>query len=390
MGNGAFKKTGFKIGEASLFYWACKEGDIAAVRQMLPNMTYEQVNQLEPLGSTALHAAVFYNHPHIVQLLLENGCSRTTLNRHGATAYEEASTDEIRALFNRPASGRFVDEHMTQTFQLANPKGNSVDMKDGIPDDWFKGHTTANTAYESQFMHAIADSSGVFKKLVQNRIEAESKEQLEQLVSRTIPNEHQQYENAKRLHEKVRKKSDMSSLLTMYTLETPLYRTLQNEADSFATLIYLHLAELKDRAYKGRAYRGGRMTENDIQAYRWALQRPEQVLETRTIQSMSLNESVARRFTQSERPRYDRRNRVILIFDFSETCPTAINLNRISEKLPALSVHQDEEEVLLLPFTLFSVREIKVDSKNGEYRITLTYIPTPKVAAVTIAHNLKE
>ena len=132
------------------------------------------------------------------------------------------------------------------------------------------------------------------------------------------------------------------------------------------------------------------MTENDIRAYRWALQRPDQVLETRTIQSMSLDESVARSFTHSEQPRHDRRNRVILIFDFPETCPTAINLNRISEKLPALSVQQDEKEVLLLPFTLFSVREIKVDSKSGEYRITLTYIPTPKVPAVWIAHNLKE
>ena len=55
-----------KPGEASEFYWACRNGNVETVRKMLPNMTYEQVNQIEPNGSTALHAACFYNHPQVV------------------------------------------------------------------------------------------------------------------------------------------------------------------------------------------------------------------------------------------------------------------------------------------------------------------------------------
>ncbi|UJR18073.1 hypothetical protein I4U23_004973 [Adineta vaga] len=390
MGIGSSKKTGFKIGEASPFYWACRAGDIQTVRKMLPNMTYEQVNQVERNGSTALHAATYHEHSHIVRLLLESGCSRTTQNRHGLTAYQEASTDEIRALFDRPTSNRFLDEHMTDTFLVVSHTGDNVDMEDGIPDNWFKGHATAKTAYEAQFMHAIADSSGLLKNIVQNRIEAESKKQLRHLVSRTINEEHGQHACANQLYEKFRKELDIPSLLTMYTLETPLYSALQNEADSFATMIYLHLSELKDRAYKGRAYRGGRMTDNDIRAYRWALQRQEQVLETRTIQSMSLNKSIALSFTQSIRRGYDPRHAVLLIFDFPEICPTAINLNKISEKLPALSAFEYEEEVLLLPFTLFSVKEIKIDSTSSDYCITLSHRPTPKGSAVSIAHNLRK
>ncbi|CAF1536113.1 unnamed protein product, partial [Rotaria sordida] len=155
MGSHQGKIKAPKIGEASDFYWACRRGDIKTVQKLLPNLTYEQVNQLEPNGSTALHAASYFNQPRIVKLLLESGCSRTTLNRHGNTAYEEASTDEIQALFNRPTSDLFIDEHLTETFKLVDNSGDNVQMEDGIPDDWFKGHITASSAYEAQFMAAM-------------------------------------------------------------------------------------------------------------------------------------------------------------------------------------------------------------------------------------------
>lgn len=109
-------------------------------------MTYEQVNQIEPNGSTALHAASFYNHSHIVQLLLSSGCSRTTLNFRGATADQEAATDEIRALFNRPTSNRFIDENTTESFTLLSQNAEEILSGNGIPDDWVKGHISAYTA----------------------------------------------------------------------------------------------------------------------------------------------------------------------------------------------------------------------------------------------------
>jgi hypothetical protein len=67
-----------------------------------------------------------------------------------------------------------------------------------------------------------------------------------------------------------------------------------------------------------------------------------------------------------------------MAFEFPELCPTAINLNKISEQLPALSEFEDEAEVLLLPFTLFKVKDIFTDPELHEYRILLIHEPTPK------------
>lgn len=173
----------------------------------------------------------------------------------------------------------------------------------------------------------------------------------------------------------------ISNLLTMYILETSLYETLQNEADAFTVLIYFHLNELQDRTFQGRTYRGAKMTQNDINAYRWAIEREGYVLETRTLQSTSLKKSAAQSFSQLEQNNtYSGQYLVFLTLDFPQQCPTAINLTKISETLPALSVFESEQEVLVLPFTLFSVKEIKIDSEIDQYRITLTNVPIPKAS----------
>ncbi|CAF3966783.1 unnamed protein product [Rotaria sp. Silwood1] len=59
-----------KKGEASKFYWACRNGDIETVRQILSQSDYNEINRLEPNGSTALHAAVYYGRTEVVRILL--------------------------------------------------------------------------------------------------------------------------------------------------------------------------------------------------------------------------------------------------------------------------------------------------------------------------------
>ncbi|CAF3177400.1 unnamed protein product, partial [Rotaria sp. Silwood2] len=58
------------IGEASPLYWACRNGDVRMVRQILSDQQFSNINQLELNGSTALHAAAFFGHIEIVKLLL--------------------------------------------------------------------------------------------------------------------------------------------------------------------------------------------------------------------------------------------------------------------------------------------------------------------------------
>ena len=365
-----------EIGKASDFYWACRNGEYLKVQDMVPKLNYEQLNQIEPNGSTALHAATYHDHHAIVKLLLEQGCARTTLNRFQQTAYEEIQSEEMRSLFRRPTSQRFIDEDPTQSFALSSDSNDNVKTEDEVPDSWYKGYTKEGDAHEATFMNAIARAPFLMRKILQNRLEGECKELFEQLVVSTVNRTHENHPHVSALMSSFKKKKSIESLLTMYTLETPIYGALQNDCEAFTALVYMHLTELKDRAYKGYAYRGARMTHADIDAYQWALKQHTRVLETRTFQSMSLSQKEASTFATryTEKPLS-----VLLIFDFPELCRTAINLNKTSDKLAALSHFEEEQEVTLLPFTLFRVSDITIDSSaNNQYRITLQNVPVKK------------
>ena len=365
-----------EIGKASDFYWACRNGEYLKVKEMVSKLNYEQLNQIEPNGSTALHAATYHDHHAIVKLLLEQGCARTTLNRFEQSAYEEIRSEEMRSLFLRPTSQRFVDEDPGQSFALASDSNEDVKTEDGVPNSWYKGYTKEGNAHEAKFMNAVARAPLIMRKILQNRLEGECKELFEEFVVSTVDQTDKNHAGVLHLLSLFKEKDSIESLLTMYTLETAIYRALQNDCEAFTALVYMHLNELKDRAYKGYAYRGACMTNADIEAYRWALKQHTRVLETRTFQSMSLSEKEASTFAE---PYGERSLSVLLIFKFPELCYTAINLNKISNKSPALSQHPGEQEVILLPFTLFRVSDIKIDSSaNDQYRITLQNVPVKK------------
>jgi ankyrin repeat protein len=78
-------------GEASDFYFACSDGRIDRVQQMLDAEdapSIDELNRLQANCSTPLHAATFNNHLDIVRLLLDRNCCRTTLNRYENTRNE--------------------------------------------------------------------------------------------------------------------------------------------------------------------------------------------------------------------------------------------------------------------------------------------------------------
>ncbi|CAF4890082.1 unnamed protein product, partial [Rotaria magnacalcarata] len=52
--------------KCSDFYIACRDNNQGKVKELLETMTPDEVDRLEPNGSTALHAACFYGHYHIV------------------------------------------------------------------------------------------------------------------------------------------------------------------------------------------------------------------------------------------------------------------------------------------------------------------------------------
>ncbi|CAF0940235.1 unnamed protein product [Adineta steineri] len=360
------------------FYWACRNGNLQTVIDIYPKLAYKQLNEIQPNGSTALHDACARNHPHIVKFLLDNGCCRTTLNSQHQTAYELAS-EEIKRLFDRPWSQRFVQERGADLF-CDRPSGDSQDQLIERPDDWVTGRTNIYSTYEAQFMLALGQSSSMFKNIVKKRLERNHNEELLNLLNKSITSTNPEHREAKDLIDKFLNKLGVHHLITLYTLETDFYRNLRQEADALTAILYLNLKELQNRAFKGRAYRGAGMTESDLDAYRWALQKKEtwhdNLLETRILQSLSIKKSVALEFAKnsSDANLFS----VLIEFEFSEYCPTAISLFKISNQLPGLSNYEKEAEVLLLPFTLFKLQDIKADLEQREYRIFLKHQQTPK------------
>lgn len=114
--------TAQKSSQVGETYLACRNGDVDIVKTYL--MTFKEsiddLNPLEPsVNSTPLHAASYYGHKDIVQLLLEHGCDRSKVNDYGLTAYEEAANDEIRQLFKRcyaPNCSRRFQEESTEDY----------------------------------------------------------------------------------------------------------------------------------------------------------------------------------------------------------------------------------------------------------------------------------
>lgn len=366
-------------GEASEFYWACRNGNYEKVGRMISGLSYQQLNQLEPNGSTALHAATNGGHINIVKLLLDRGCARTMVNRYGNTPYEEATIDQMRTLYLRPTSERFVDENTLQPFGLSSETISDDSDKDEVPDNWFVNHSSAKGASEATLMNSIARAPVLIRKTLQQRLENECREEFESLMNGQVAHSHDSYERANELLNKYKKERSIEPLLTLYTLETPLYGALQDNCEMFTALIYLNLNHLKSRAYQGFTYRGARMTDDDIKAYRWAHERETRILETRTVQSMS--KSKARALEFAKKPNRSKPISVLLIFNFKQPCRTAVDLTRVSDALPAISEYQDEQEVTLLPFSLFRVTEIKINPHHrDQYQIVLENVPVPKTS----------
>jgi hypothetical protein len=100
--------------ETSPLYEACRNGRLSTVREILLHLPVDEINRIEPNENTCLHAACYYNHRQIVQLLLESGAVRTIRNKYNRTPLDETTSPQIKELFRRSsvaAKERFSDEY---------------------------------------------------------------------------------------------------------------------------------------------------------------------------------------------------------------------------------------------------------------------------------------
>lgn len=116
-----------KMSEESKFYKACRNGNLKQVKNLLQTLSLNEIDRVEPNGSTALHASCHYGHLDIVRALLERGVSRRPLNKNNRTPEDEAfNNEQIKALFRRSSSGmkdRFVSKTPDLQWMITGPEG---------------------------------------------------------------------------------------------------------------------------------------------------------------------------------------------------------------------------------------------------------------------------
>ncbi|CAF3593112.1 unnamed protein product [Rotaria socialis] len=393
-------------GEASEFYFACRNGDIDKVKQMLPIIPYHQLNQLEPNGSTALHAATYFGHLDIVRLLLhEYGSQRHLRNRHGFTAYEEAETDEMRQLYHRPSGeNRFNDDSMVikEAFEIISLATNKTET-DGSDDDdnAKKPDERYFISYEKNEMQMCLDGLSGVKALFQSPVgrsimkngmklklckgagysDEEYKyvtskkyrhDALKKVLDEHVPINHPDYQQCCELLKEYIQQGTIESLFTLYTMDTPFYRQSSMLSNTLGFPFFFHLADLKQRYYQGYSYRGTRLTRDKLNEYRWALKNKDSILSPLTFASTSMVRDVAEDFADKPSSSSSDKIRTIFIYHFPQPCDTAINLSEIPEyKLPCISFFKNEQEILVGPRTYFKVTKIEPDQCKEQYTIYL-------------------
>ena len=95
--------------DTSDFYHACSMGDIPRVKSLLARMNIDEINRLQPNGSTAFHAAAFYHNVGVVYLLLKHGATSSMRNRDGRTPFEETTSLYIKQLLSNLGLAAWIE-----------------------------------------------------------------------------------------------------------------------------------------------------------------------------------------------------------------------------------------------------------------------------------------
>jgi ankyrin repeat protein len=87
-----------------------------AVRKTVLKLKPSDINRIESNGSIALYAASFYGQASVVRFLLENGVDTTITTNIIKTAKEQASTNEIRTIFEEADDDEIPQSECVQLF----------------------------------------------------------------------------------------------------------------------------------------------------------------------------------------------------------------------------------------------------------------------------------
>ncbi|CAF1487137.1 unnamed protein product [Didymodactylos carnosus] len=326
-----------------------------------------QIDTIGPEGNTALHAASIHGHAEIVRFLLRYHASKDIRNGNGLTAEEVATDKETIAVFKilvRPSSD---SEHFS---------GSTLEI------EWLDSYKNAyRISYENhEYMRRWLTKVPLRKLLdaVDNGYIGKMKYPSEELQK-----------NIQEIMDVVKEDGNPLGLLQVYThpgisifsrINQDLAEVgsdfrfvstqalinsgdLDNEAPKglgqyiFASILINHRS-FRRYYHKGDTYRGVNMTENDLEQYKIG-----NIIITRSFLSTSKNRDISERFLAYTNPK----NLQVVM------CICKVLNLRSSLYIREMSQIPDEEEVLIVPFTVFEVkdkREVELVREGINCRIT--------------------
>jgi hypothetical protein len=341
--------------KCSDFYMACRNNRIEEVKKMLETISQDEKDQLEPNGSTALHAASYHGHADIVRLLLENGADRSIQNKFQCLPFDEAATEEIKELFTRiPNANRLVMDTGAIQWELVGGDAleNATLERDAIKNLY--NNTTGTTPIQK-----------MFEKIQKNYIE-------KRLANTDKINK------IKHFFEKATKEQDPIWIIKAYTAETDFYNILnaeiasgasmyQNERKFIIALLSYH-PSLDKLSYIGTSYRVMKVSDYDIKKYEI-----NQLSMTKSFLSSTIDEKIAVWFlcrqesAQENKQTKTRFNKDGKLIKSWIMCKYQIKHQRTALHIENSSQYPVEGEVLIMPYTVFKIR--------NKRRMTTSYLP---------------
>ena len=386
--------------ELSDLYLACQTNDSEWVKKILrnPRIPSASINGIESNGSTALHIAVELEHADVIKILLfDFGVIRYRLNKNGLTAYQLARNENIRKLFYRPPEdifSRFV--HNLSEQGPVDIDDQSDDIEDNITSQYVSIYPTP---VRIAMLHQVISMSKSLSRPSRFRdvalaiarflawLKCESPlslsheyvvslcEELRLMIDRFVPSVHCQYKKACDLVEEYLRDNNIDHLLRLYTLPTQFHAHVHEESRSFYNTILSSLEQLQNRYFQEITYRGMVIDEKDLRPYQWAVEHPNCLTVTHSFMSTSIDREVPNFYCDNQTN--DDRLSVLMIFNFVELSENAIQLYAIPQaQLSCVSDMEDEQEVLVLPNTIFRIIKIeKNDHSKHHYTIWLHNVP---------------
>jgi len=330
--------------ECSQFYLACRNNQLATVEKLLKSLSQDEIDRVEPNGSTALHAACFYGNYDIVELLLKKGADRAIFNIHNCLPFDEAKTDKIKELFFRiPQSNRLVSNTGNYEWDLIDDEAHDNAQQERFQIKSIFDNATGTTPIEK-----------MFEKIEKNYIQS-----LKQF---------QGIENIQRFFKNARNDLDPIWIVKAYTAETDFYKILNqdlaggegkyhNERKYIIALLRHHPA-LEKLNFIGLSYRILEVNYHDLAKYQ-----SNSILMTKTFVSSSIDRKLAELFlyrkAQSQETPKTRKLANGAPIKSWLMCIYKIKHRRTALHIENYSQYANEGEILIMPFALFQVKSVR-------------------------------